>query len=386
MIHILSKIFIKDKENTNKYKQSMGILCSSFGIILNIILFIGKYIAGVLSASISITADAFNNLSDAGSSIITLIGFKFAGKKPDEKHPFGHGRIEYLSGLLISIIIIVVGIELAITSVNKIINPEPIDTSIISIIILVVSILIKLYMYLYNKKIGNKINSSGMKATSIDSITDAIATTAVLISTLISKFSGLNIDGWCGILVSLFILYSGIMSAKDTIGTIIGEAPDKEFIENIEKIVLSYDDISGIHDLIIHDYGMDRYIISLHAEVDGNKDIYYLHDIIDTIENELFEKLSCEVTIHMDPIDLNNKDLMKLKEETKEIITNIDKRLTLHDFRMVPGNTHTNLIFDVVVPHDFKLKDEKLKEKIQEEVTKLHQNYFVVIKFDRSYI
>lgn len=385
MITILEKIFIKNKDDKSKYKQSLGILCSSFGIFLNILLFIGKYLAGVLTASISITADAFNNLSDAGSSIISLIGFKFAGMKPDKKHPFGHGRIEYLSGLAISVIIIVVGIELGISSIHKITNPEPIDTSIAAIIILIVSILVKLYMFIYNRRIGKRINSTSMAATSMDSISDCIATAAVLVSTIISMYFGINVDGWCGIIVSLFILYSGIMSAKDIIAALIGKAPDKEFVDKIEQIVMSYKDIEGIHDLIIHDYGLERYIISLHAEVDGNKDIYELHDIIDTIEKDLDTQLGCESTIHMDPIDLNNPLYLPLREEVSEIAKNIHEEMTIHDFRMVPGNTHTNLIFDIVVPTGLKLTNDEIKEKIQSEIQKEHKNYLIVVHFDNPY-
>lgn len=385
MISLLSKIFIKNENDPNKYREKTGILCSSFGVFLNILLFIGKYIAGVISCSISITADAFNNLSDAGSSIITLLGFKLAGKKADSKHPFGHGRIEYLSGLGISIAIIVVAVELIISSVQKIISPEAVDTSLVAIIILIVSILIKVYMYLYNKRIGEKINSSGMKATALDSLTDSIATLVVLIASLITKFTGINIDGYCGVLVALFILYTGIKSAIETISPLLGCPPEKEFVEELKAIVNKYPEAKGIHDLIVHDYGPGRKMISLHVEVDGRENIYHLHDVIDTIENELKEKLDCEAVIHMDPIDMDNKELAPLKSEILEYAKSLDKRLSIHDFRMVPGETHTNLIFDIVVPYDVKITEKEITERISSYVFKNHNNYYCVITIDKDY-
>ena len=275
MITLLSKIFVNGKENE---RQAYGTLCSVVGIMLNVMLFAGKYFAGIISHSIAITADAFNNLSDAGSSFITLIGFRFAGKKPDTEHPFGHGRFEYISGFIVSIAILMMGFELGKSSVSKIIHPVAVETGKLSIIILFISVCVKLYMALYNTRIGKKIDSTAMKATAMDSLSDMVATSVVLLSMLIMKFTCLSIDGISGLLVALFILYAGYNAAKDTLGPLLGQPPKKEFVHEIEDIVLSYEDVVGIHDLVVHDYGPGRCMISLHAEVPGDGDIYKLHD------------------------------------------------------------------------------------------------------------
>lgn len=386
MITLLKKLFIKDNGDEAHSRRAIGVLCSSVGIILNIVLFAIKYFAGVLSSSIAITADAFNNLSDAGSSLISLIGFKFAGMKPDIKHPFGHGRIEYLSGLVISIAIIVVAFELFTSSLDKIFNPRDIDTSVVAIAILVISIFIKLYMFFYNNSIGKKINSAGMKATAMDSISDSIATLAVLLSMIFTRYTGINIDGYCGILVSLFIFYAGISSAKDTLAPLLGTKPNEKLVESIHSIVMSYDTVLGIHDMVVHDYGPGRQIISLHAEVDGTIDIYEIHDVIDTIERDLFEKLAVEATIHMDPIDIHNENTNQTRDEVRKLITQLHKDATIHDFRMVSGNTHTNLIFDVVVPFGLKMSDDEIKKEVQKIISQRWKNYFAVITIDRNYV
>ena len=386
MISLLRKLFIKDTADESKNRRALGVLCSSVGIFLNVLLFIGKYFAGVISSSIAITADAFNNLSDAGSSFISLIGFKFAGMKPDTKHPFGHGRIEYLSGLGISIAIIVVAFELFTSSIDKIFHPEKIDTSLLAMVILLVSICVKLYMFFYNRSIGKKINSAGMKATAMDCVTDSVATFVVLLSMIFTKFTGINIDPYCGILVSLFIMYAGITSAKDTLAPLLGTKPDEQLVDNVYSLVMSYDMVHGIHDMVVHDYGPGRQLISLHAEVDGSLDIYDIHDVIDTIEKDLFDKLCVEATIHMDPIDIHNENTRNTKEEVMKLITKLHKDATIHDFRMVPGNTHTNLIFDVVVPFELKMKDDEIKEAVQNIISHRWKNYFVVLTIDRSYV
>lgn len=386
MISLLKKLFIKKGKSDTEERRALGVLCSCVGIFLNILLFAFKYLAGVISSSIAITADAFNNLSDAGSSFISLIGFKFAGMKPDTKHPFGHGRIEYLSGLGISIAIIVVAVELFTTSVEKIITPQEVESSILAMVILLASICVKLYMFFYNRSIGKKINSAGMKATAMDCITDSVATAVVLLSMLFSRFTGINIDGYCGILVSLFILYAGITSAKETLAPLLGTKPDEELVNKVYSIVMSYDKIHGIHDMVVHDYGPGRQLISLHAEVDGTEDIYEIHDVIDTIEKDLYDKLSVETTIHMDPIDIHNEETKQTREELAELITQLHKDATIHDFRMVPGKTHTNLIFDVVVPFEIKLSNDEIKDTVQKIVSTRWQNYFTVITIDRSYV
>lgn len=386
MITLLKKIFLKNSNDENSNRRTLGVLCSGVGIFLNILLFIFKYLAGVLSNSIAITADAFNNLSDAGSSLISLIGFKFAGMKPDPEHPFGHGRIEYLSGLGISIAIIVVAIELFISSIKKVFNPQEIDTSVIAIVILVASICVKLYMFFYNRSIGKKINSAGMKATAMDSISDSVATFVVLLSMLFTRFTGINIDGYCGILVSLFIFYAGISSAKDTLSPLLGTKPDEELVSKVHTIVMSYEMVHGIHDMVVHDYGPGRQLISLHAEVDGSEDIYEIHDVIDTIEKRLFDELSVETTIHMDPIDLHNERTQHTIEAMSVLIKELHNDATIHDFRMVPGSSHTNLIFDVVVPYELKMSNDEIKQKVQQLVSSRWKDYNAVITIDRSYI
>lgn len=387
MIELLSHIFIKnkDKMSPSDLRRAYGILSSLVGIGLNILLFAGKYLAGQLSASIAITADAFNNLSDAGSSLITLLGFKLAGKAPDSDHPYGHGRIEYLSGLAVAVAIIMMGIELIRSSIDKIINPEPVDSSLLIIVILLASIAVKLYMAFYNNKYGKKLDSAGMRATAIDSLSDSAATSVVLLATLIARFTDFNVDGWCGVLVALFIIYAGINAVKETLYPLLGQAPDPEFIENIEQIVMAHPEVVGIHDLLVHDYGPGRCMISLHAEVPGNGDIYVLHDAIDCIEHELKEKLGCEAVIHMDPIAVDDKDIMSHRAELEELMKEKLPGVSIHDFRMVVGNTHTNLIFDAVVPYELNRNDAEAREMICRVVTAHWQNYFAVVNIDRPY-
>lgn len=389
MVSYLSKKFIKDYKNVKNenVRRAYGMLCSIVGILLNIFLFAIKYFAGIISGSIAITADAFNNLSDAGSSVITLIGFKFAGMKPDLEHPFGHGRVEYISGFAVSVMIILMGAELLKSSIDKIFHPESIDTTVVSFIILIVSILVKLYMSLYNSKIGDKIESAGMKATATDSKSDCIATSVVLISMLIAKFTGVNIDAYAGLLVAGFILYAGYDAAKETLSPLLGQIPEKSLVDSIEKIVMSYDEIVGIHDLVVHDYGPGRLMISLHAEVPGNGDIFVLHDAIDRAEIELNEKLNCEAVIHLDPIDTDNEEVMEMKSKITELIKKeIDEIITIHDFRMVKGNTHTNVIFDAVIPPKYKMTDKEVETKIKDLIKNNFENYFAVVKVEITYV
>ena len=316
MIHLLAKKYIKNYENINnpETRHLYGMLCGIVGIILNILLFAFKFLAGTLSHSIAITADAFNNLSDAGSSFITLAGFKLASEKPDSDHPYGHGRIEYLSGLGVSFLILLMATELFKSSIKKIVSPEETVCSVIVITILLASILVKLYMAHYNKCTGQKIDSTALLATATDSKSDAISTSLVLLSTLIAHFTGLHIDGYAGLLVAIFIFYSGIQAAKDTINPLLGQAPDKEFVAKIEELVTSHDLILGIHDIMVHDYGPGRVVVSLHAEVPADGDILEMHDLIDHIENDLSSECNCEAVIHMDPISINDPETNELKE------------------------------------------------------------------------
>ena len=388
MITFLASLFIKDSRNYKEpaVRQAYGVLSGAVGIGLNILLFIGKWLAGTISGSIAITADAFNNLSDAGSSIITLIGFRLSGQEPDPEHPFGHGRMEYISGMLVSVAILVMGFELIWSSFGKLKNPEPIESSALVFGILIASIMVKLYMFFYNHSLSKKMDSAAMKATSMDSLTDTVATTLVLIATLISKYTGLLLDGWFGILVGLFILYTGGSTLKETIDLLLGQPPKQEFIDEIKEIVLGHSLVYGVHDLIVHDYGPGRRMISLHAEVAVDGDIQDIHEQIDHIEHELQEKLHCSATIHMDPIVTDDKEVLAMKAKVEEMVHFLDESFSMHDFRMVKGPTRTNLIFDVEVPRKSSFTDNEIVNWLKERVHELPgSKYFAVIQIDHEY-
>ena len=388
MITFLASLFIKDRRNYDSpaVRQAYGVLSGAVGIGLNILLFLGKWIAGTLSGSIAITADAFNNLSDAGSSIITLIGFRLSGQAPDPEHPFGHGRMEYISGLLVSVAILVMGFELIWSSFGKLRDPEPIESSALVLGILLASILVKVYMFYYNRSLSKKLDSAAMKATSVDSLSDTVATTLVLIATVISKYTGLILDGWFGILVGIFIVYTGGSTLKETIDLLIGQPPKKEFIDEIREIVLGHSLVYGVHDLIVHDYGPGRRMISLHAEVAVDGDIQDIHEQIDHIEHELQEKLNCSATIHMDPIVTDDKEVLEMKAKVEAMVQSLDEAFSMHDFRMVKGPTRTNLIFDVEVPRKTSLTDNEIMNRLKEQVHGLPgSKYFAVIPIDHEY-
>ena len=388
MITFMASLFIKDSKNYKEpsVRHAYGVLSGAVGIGLNILLFFGKWLAGTISGSIAITADAFNNLSDAGSSIITLIGFRLSGQEPDPEHPFGHGRMEYISGLLVSVAILVMGFELIGSSIGKLRSPEPIESSALVFGILIASILVKLYMFFYNHSLSKKIESAAMKATSVDSLSDTVATTLVLIATLISKYTGLLLDGWFGILVGLFILYTGGSTLKETIDLLLGQPPKQEFIDEVKEIVLGHSMVHGVHDLIVHDYGPGRVMISLHAEVDVNGDIQDIHEQIDHIEHELQEKLHCSATIHMDPIVTDDKEVLAMKAKVEEMVHFLDESFSMHDFRMVKGSTRTNLIFDVEVPRKTSYTDNEIVNWLKERIHELPgSKYFAVIQIDHEY-
>lgn len=388
MIHLLSAIFIKNRRNYSSLRcvRHTARFCGAVGIGLNLLLFLGKWIAGTLSHSIAITADAFNNLSDAGSSIITLIGFRISGQKPDPEHPFGHGRMEYISGLLVSVAILIMGFELVKSSVEKIIHPEAIDSSPVILGILAASILVKLYMFYYNRSVSAKIDSAAMRATAMDSLSDTVSTALVLAATVISQFTGLLLDGWFGVLVGIFILYTGGSTLKETMDLLLGRPPKKEFIKEIREIVISHPLIYDIHDLIVHDYGPGRLMISLHAEVDAQGDIQAIHEQIDHIEHELQEKLHCSATIHMDPIVTNDTEVLEMKEKVKQIVHDFDPSFSMHDFRMVKGTTRTNLIFDVSVPSGTKTTDNQIVNELKNRIHEIPgSKYFAVIQVDHEY-
>ena len=386
MITLLAKHFIPNSENIADpaVRQAYGSLCGFMGIFLNLLLFGGKYLAGVLAGSVAVMADAFNNLADAGSSIVTLLGMRLANMKPDPDHPFGHGRIEYITGVAVSIMIIVVGFELGQDSINQVKSPQPLDASLLSIGILVASILVKIYIFVYNRSVGRKINAPAMLATAADSLSDCISTAVVLVSMLLSRFLGINIDGWCGMLVATFILYAGIRSTAETLSPHLGTPPDPQFVEQIETSVLSYDEIVNIHDLVVHDYGPGRRMVTLHAEVPGNGDIFALHDAVDSAEIELRDTLGCMATIHMDPISMDDEKVASMRLQTALFASELGEGISIHDFRMVEGPTHTNVIFDAVLPYDLKMTPDELNAKLTDFITAIpHHN--AVITIDRPY-
>lgn len=387
MIKLLAKIFIKDSQNTadSKVRVAYGYLCGAVGIALNILLFAGKIIAGTISGSVAVTADAFNNLSDAGSSIISLIGFRLASQKPDPHHPFGHGRFEYIASLIISIIIILMGFELGKSSFEKIIAPQAVEYSAVTFAVLGASVLVKLYMFFYNNSVGKKIDSATMRATAMDSISDAVSTGAVLISAVIAMITNLALDGWMGLVVAAFIMVTGFKSAKETIDSLLGTPPSPEFVKQIEDMALQYDDIIGVHDMIVHNYGPGRTFVSLHAEVPSDGDIVAIHDTVDNAEREIAKELGCLVTIHMDPVDVHDEHTAQLRENVSEIIKQINPDITFHDFRVVSGPTHTNLIFDIVSPMDCGLSDQELADTIADKIHQCNESYFAVINVDKDF-
>lgn len=387
MIKLLAKIFIKNSENytDRKVRSAYGYLCGAVGIVINVLLFGGKFLAGTLSGSVAVTADAFNNLSDAGSSAISLIGFRLASQKPDPGHPFGHGRFEYVASLIISMIIILMGFELGKDSVGKIIDPVAVEYSALTFAILGVSILAKFYMFVYNRAVGKKIDSSTLKATATDSISDTVSTFAVLVSAILATTMGVFIDGWVGLVVAGFIMFAGISSAKETIDSLLGTPPDEEFCKKIQDIVLSHEGMIGIHDMIVHNYGPGRVFISLHAEVPSDGNFVAIHDTIDNIEHDIMKETGCLATIHMDPVDVNDEETAKMKAKVADIIKETDPVITFHDFRMVSGPTHTNVIFDIVVPHDYKLTDNEIAKTIADKIHSHDERYFAVIDVDKDF-
>ena len=387
MIELLAKWFIphRDSMEDGALRRAYGTLCGAVGIGLNILLFMGKFFAGQLSGSIAVTADAFNNLSDAGSSAVTLLGFRLAGKKPDTDHPFGHGRIEYISGLIVAGLILLMGVELAKSSFDKILHPEEVTFSALAVAILAVSVAVKLYMWFYNRRIGGKLRSAAMEATAMDSLSDAAATFAVLLATLIGKWTGLAVDGYVGLLVALFILFSAYKAARETLSPLLGQAPDPELVQRIRDIVAEHDTVVGIHDLVVHDYGPGRQMVSLHAEVPASGDILELHDVIDNIERELHEKLHVQAVIHMDPIVTDDKKVDALRRQVAELARQVEPRMTVHDLRVVRGTTHTNLVFDAVLPLDAAITPAEAARRIREKVSELDGDYYAVVTVEHSF-
>ena len=391
MSELLIRLFIKNRDSVrdNTVRQSYGSLGGIVGIICNLILCTIKIVTGIIAGSISIIADGLNNLTDMGSSVITILSFKLAGKPADSDHPFGHGRIEYISAFSVAVIILLVGFELLKSSANAILNSHAQPSySLVAIIILIISVLIKFWMFLFNRKLGKKIDSEALFATAQDSLNDAIATFAILVAVTVSKIVTLpfNLDAVMGILVAIFILYSGISSAKNTLDQILGMPPKKELIEEIENTILSFNEFIGIHDLIVHNYGPGRQFASVHVEVPQSSDIVKCHEQIDLCEKLVNEKLDILLVIHMDPIDVDNEVVTSTREQLSKAIKVIDSALTIHDFRMTPfGDNRTNLIFDVVVPTDFKISDKELIEKINSLAQLINPTFCCVITVDKDY-
>ena len=387
---LLVNTFIKNNEDIENedVRSKYGYLGGVVGIIANFILFAVKFSVGLLTSSIAIMADAFNNLSDMASSIITIVGFKLASMPPDKEHPFGHGRLEYISALIVAFMVMLVGFQFVKSSINRILNPVPIKFEIIPFILLFLSILIKVWLSRFNKFMGNKINSSALKAASVDAMGDVFTSSTVLVAFLASKFTSLPIDGYAGILVSVAILYAGYSLVKETISPLLGEAPDPELVKQINQAILSYEHIEGVHDLIIHNYGVGKSIASVHAEIPADIDIMTIHDIIDTAEREISEKFKTHLVIHMDPICVETEEVAYTRSEVEKIIKYNPVIKSMHDFRIVGHGEHQSIIFDVVVDNDKMVKimtEDELKEDIINAIKDVHPEYNCIITIDRDY-
>ena len=387
MTRLLLKIFIKDYSNTEdpEVRDRYISLAGVTGIVANVLLFLIKGALGLISGSVSIIADACNNLSDTGSSVITLIGLKLSKKPADPDHPFGHGRIEYMSAFIVSLLILLVGFELFKSSVEKIINPAPPTVSIVVLIGLVASIFIKLFMFFFMNKMDKAVNSGSLKATAQDSLNDCIATGAVLVAMVIAKIWFINLDAIIGVLVALFILWSGFNTARDTLSPLLGEPPEQSLIDSIESHIMSYEEFSGIHDLIVHNYGPGRQFASVHVEVPEDINIVLCHELIDRCELEIKETLGVETVLHMDPIATNDEVICEMRGKISTIVSEIHPTMSIHDFRMVEGENRTNLIFDVLIPAGYTATEKELRKNISSKVKEIDEKYFCVITFDRDF-
>jgi cation diffusion facilitator family transporter len=388
MTNFLVRLFVKDYENLQdaEVRTRYGNMTSLVGIIVNVFLFVIKFIVGRLFHSVAIIADAVNNLSDAGSSIISLLSFKLSGMPADKEHPFGHERMEYLASSLVGFFIIILGFELLKTSFAKILRPDVISFSLLTVCVLLFSIGAKFWLYKFNAGLGDRVDSSMMKATAADSLSDVLATSAVLLSTLLSPLFGIQLDGYMGVAVSLLIIYSGINIMKEMWDTLLGKKPSEELVQQLENAINRYGGVLGTHDLVIHSYGPRRYFATVHVEVDAREDILASHDLIDNIEREVARELNTHLVIHMDPLTQDDPDVLRLRDMTAQIVADINESLTIHDFRVVKGVTHNNLIFDVVIPHQFAQKDREIIEEITDRIKEQEQNLFPVITIDRSFV
>ncbi|MBQ4268637.1 MAG: cation transporter [Clostridia bacterium] len=388
---LLSKIFIKNRENVKdgKVRSAYATLASVTGILCNVLLFIGKLTVGILSASVAIIADAFNNISDAGSSVVTFIGFKLSNKPVDKEHPLGHGRLEYVTGFIVDMLIILVGFELFTSSVGKIITPSQTNVGLVTLVLLGLAIPVKLWLYFFYKKIGNTISSAALKASAADSISDCVATGLVFISSLLSYLGvlkGVPVDGIVGILVAAFILFTGAKAAKETIDLLLGSPPDPEFIEKIYRFAENYPTIVGLHDVMVHDYGPGRTIVSFHAEVPSDCNINYAHEVVDQMERDMFAEFNCIVTVHLDPIAVNDDEVNAMREFAKSCAAAVNPDFQIHDFRMTQGETVTNLIFDLVVPPDCKMSVDEAVKAVETKIKTENPNCFAVIKGEHPFV
>ena len=388
MTELLVKLFIKNADQTSspKVRERYGMLSSWVAIACNLLLFAVKFILGFLSNSIAITGDAFNNLSDVGSGVVTFIGFKAAAAPADEDHPFGHGRIEYISGLVITFFVLLVGFDVVKSAIEKIIHPEPVEFRWFVIVGLLLSILVKLWMGAFNRKLGRKIDSGTLRAAAQDSLNDCISTGATTLGIIIARFLAFSIDGFLGLMVGGFILYSGYGLARDTISPLLGQKPDPELVNQLYDIILSYPEITGVHDLVLHDYGPGRMMGSAHVEVSRTLDVMQAHDMIDNAEKHVQSVLHMPFVLHYDPIADDCEETQRMRKKVEEIVRQVNKEMTIHDFRMVPGPTHTNLIFDVVIPSGETRKNRDLKKEIDGRLQQEDQTYFTVVTFDRNYL
>ena len=386
MIEFLIRRFVPDWQQVQRtdVRERYGTLAAAVGILSNIFLCIIKGLIGLFSGSIAVTADAVNNLSDAGSSVITLLAFKIAGKPADEEHPYGHARMEYISGMAVSFIIILLGLELMGSSFEKILHPEEVGVSALTYLVLIVSIAVKLWQGMFNRNLGKRISSEALQATAADSLNDVFSTGAVLLSTLVYQSTAIPIDGWVGMLVAIFITVSGVKLIMETGSPLLGQAPDPQMVRELEEKITAYDGVIGIHDLQVHNYGPGRVFATVHAEVPANRDILVSHDIIDNIEREVGHEMNLSLVIHMDPVVTDDERLNQLHAQVQQIVAGIDSNLSMHDFRAVFGPTHTNLVFDVVVPPGFSLSDSELSRRIEQQVQTLG-SYFCVITVDHNY-
>lgn len=388
MTKLLIRLFIKDAQNVANpaVRSAYGILSGAVGIVCNLLLTSAKFLIGTLTNSIAITADAVNNLSDAGSSAVTLFSFKAANRPADDEHPFGHGRIEYIAALGVAFLILLMGLELVRSSVDKIMHPEAITFSAPALIVLLLSIGVKIWMAVFNRSLGRRIHSPAVGAVVMDSISDTAATTVSMLALILSRFTALPLDGYLGVVVALFIFYTGIQIVRDTIGNLLGQAPDPKLVKALESEILAFDGVVGVHDLIVHDYGPNRIFASAHAEVPSNEDVMKSHDTIDLIEREIKKKFHLDIVIHMDPIVVDDAHINRLRLQLVEIVQSVDPSFKIHDFRMVDGPTHTNLIFDLVVPHNCKMKKSDIYQRVNALVCALNSQYYTVITVEHSFV